>query len=331
MEKAIPSIQQVKNVLGQYSIAPVRNWLKRRNLTHTMNSRGAMVERVHGLIEAGKLSHDDLIEGAIGIEEASSKRTFIYRISHTKRDLEKIDAQLKALKVPISNERAPSVAPAMTSKLVYALNDDSTFRAKWNEVHIRIKADKRSKTFEESKQPKIIVLIVNKATGEVQLRYDKPDDRHSHMEDGTPSDQAYFDYYREKAENILGLPLEPVDLRADLERVLKAEPRIVRTNYVVDDAEDGSLTKRTQKKQGKDIRDTKGWKSMDSDGLVRTFEESPLYWLADMSGGKLKRELFCYVDAASGFVRFDADCYEDEIDYVLDQLVRKNAAKAAHA
>jgi hypothetical protein len=321
MSKQIPSIQQVRQILGKYSIAPVRNWLKRVELPHTMNTRDEMVKKVHELLETGAITEDGLIETSIGIEEASSKRTFLYRIPHTAKDLSRIDQQLSDLKIPLSAERTPSVAPTMTPQLVYAMNDSSYLRAKWNEQHIRITADKRRQTFSKTNQPKTIVLIVEKETGDVQLRYDKPDDEHSHTIENEPSDQAYFDFFREKAENMLGLPLEPIDLRPGLETVLKTEPRIVRTNYTIDDAEDGAHTKRTQKKTGKDIRDTGEWIRIAKDTTIRTFEEAPLWWLPKMSNGMLQREMFSYVDAASGFVRFDADCYEDEIDYVLNKLV----------
>lgn len=323
------SLQQVRQILGKHSIAPIRSWLKRCELPHTMNSREAMVTKVHELVAKSQITADGLIEAAIGIEEASSKRTFLYRIPHTAADLSKIDEQLKALEIPLSTERTPSVSPKSTSKLVYALNSASVLRAKWNELHIRIRADKRLREFIDTNEPKIIVLVLDKKTGVVQLRYDKPDDKHSHTIDNEPSDHAYFDYYREKAENLIGLPFEPIDFRAGLERILKTEPRIVRTNYTVDDAEDGSLTKRTQKKAGKDIRDTAEWKRIANDKMVRTFEEAPLRWIPEISGGQLKRELFSYVDAANGLVRFDADCYEDEIDYVLSKLVQESAATVA--
>ena len=291
-----------------------------------MNSRDEMVTKVHGLLESGDITEDGLIEASIGIEEASSKRTFLYRIPHAAKDVSKIDEQLDALHIPLSTERTPAVAPTMTPKLVYAMNNESIFRAKWSEQHIRIKVDKRLKEFSEIKVAKIIVVVANKKTGEVQLRYDHPDDKHSLTIENEASDQAYYDYYQEKTENMLGLPLEPIDFRAGLEKILKTEPRIVTTNYTIDDAEDGALTKRTQKKDGRDIRDTEEWKRIAKDKMVRTFEEAPLRWIPEMSNGSLTRELFSYVDAANGFVRFDADCNEDEIDYVLSQLVQASTA-----
>jgi hypothetical protein len=250
MAKAAPTLDQVKRILGNYAIAPVRNWLRRCELPHTMNSREEMAKRVQELLEGGDITEDALIEASISIEEASSKRVFIYKVGISPTELKAIDDQIAALGIPLSNERTPSTSPTATSKLIYAINTPTSFRAKWNEQHVRITADKRHKKFTETNQPKIIVLVLNKETGIAQLRLDKPDDRHSHVIDNEPSDQAYFDYYKEKAENTLGLPLEPIEFRNGLEKVLKAEPRIVRTNHTVDDAADGSYTKRTQKKQG---------------------------------------------------------------------------------
>lgn len=321
MQPSKPSRSKVGQILGKYSIASVRSWLRRKGLSATMNSRDAMTTKVHELVEKEKLTEDDLIEGAIGIEEASAKRVYLYRISTSPSDLKKIDAQLAALKVPLVTERTPSVSPTQTSKMMYAMNDTSAFRAKWNEQHTRIKVDKKHQQFIPVKEPKIVVLIVDKKTGLVQIRYDKPGDKHLHEIDGEPKAQAYFDYYKEQAENLLGLPLEPIELRTGLEKTLKMTPPVVTVVHVVDEDEEGIQSKRTQKKIGKDLRDTKAWNQMMKDPMVRTYEEAPLRWKHGMTGGKLTREVFSNVDAANGQVRFDAHCSEEEIDYVLAQLV----------
>jgi hypothetical protein len=321
MARSAPSQHKIRQILGKYSIASVRSWLRRKGLSSTMNSREAMVTKVHDLVEKEKLTEDEVIEGAIGIEEASSKRVFLYRISTSASDFKKIDNQLAALKVPLVTERTPSVSPTQTSKMQYAMNTPAIFRAKWNEQHTRIKVDKKRQEFIPVKEPKIIILVVDKKTGLVQIRYDKPDEKHLHEIDGEPKAQAYFDFYKEQAENLLGLPLESIELRGGLEKILKKVPHVVSAMHLVDDAEDGCHSKRTQKKIGKDIRDTAAWQQILQDKMVRTFEEAPLRWKPAMTNGKLTREVFSYVDAANGYVRFDADCNEEEIDYVLDQLV----------
>lgn len=321
MARSVPSQHKIAQILGKYSIASVRSWLRRKGLSSTMNSREAMATKVHDLVEKEKLTEDDVIEGAIGIEEASAKRVYLYRISTSVSDLKKIDSQLAALKVPLVTERTPSVSPTHTSKMQYAINTPTMLRAKWNEQHTRVKVDKKRQQFISIKEPKIVVLIVDKKAGLVQIRYDKPDDKHLHEVNGEPKAQAYFDFYKEQAENLLGLPLDSTELRNGLEKILKKVPPVVTVVHVVDEDEEGIQSKRTQKKIGKDLRETKAWNQMMQDKMIRTYEEAPLRWKPGMTGGKLTREVFSYVDAANGLVRFDAHCSEEEIDYVLAQLV----------
>jgi hypothetical protein len=137
----------------------------------------------------------------------------------------------------------------------------------------------------------------------------------------TASSDDYYAYFKEQAENLLGHSLEPVDLRMSLEKILKTTPRIVRSSYVVDESEDGGLTKRTQRQHHKDVRDLADWQYITTAKTVRTFEEAPVRWLNEMTGGHLKREVPTRIYAGDGIINFDADCYEEEIEYVLGQLV----------
>src|SRR5260370_20655737 len=133
MATAAPSLDRIKKILGKYSIASVRSWLKRKKLPHTMNTREAMAVKVHDLVEKGEITEEQVIEGAIGIEEASSKRTFLYRMPKNASDLAKIDKQLADLKIPLSTERTPSVSPTPKPQRQYVINGPAALRAKWNE------------------------------------------------------------------------------------------------------------------------------------------------------------------------------------------------------
>jgi hypothetical protein len=321
MTAVAPSLDHIKKVLGSYSIASIRNWLKRCELPSTANSREEIAEKVHGLIVKGSLTLAGLVAAMIGIEEASSKRTFLYSIPHSTKDLARIDKQLNDLKVVISKERVPSSDPRPTTKVVYVINGPDELRVKWNEMHKRVKAVRKTRTWSEINVSKVIVLIVNKKTGLVQLRCDNPEDEHRHLVNNEPTDDAYYEYFKEHAESLIGHSFEPVELRASLEKVLKTTPRIVKTSYTVDESDDGGYTKRAQRQKHKDVRDLADWQYIVKTNTGRTFEEAPVRWLKEMSDDKLKREVFSYVDAATGLVRFDADCYEEEIDYVLGHLV----------
>jgi hypothetical protein len=217
--------------------------------------------------------------------------------------------------------RVPATEPKKTTKVVYVINENTELRVKWTELHTRVEAVRKTREWKEKPRPKIIVLIADKKTGLVQLRCDNPEDEHSHLDEDGPTDDAYYGYFKEHAENLLGHALESVDLRPGLEKVLKAVPRIVRTRHITDETAEGGVFKRTHKQKHKDVRDLAEWQYMMDSKAVRTMEAAPVYWLKEMAVGKLKRDVFSDIDCDAGLVRFDADCYEEEIEYVLGQLV----------
>jgi len=325
------SVDRVRNIMGNFSIDSVRNWLKRCGLPSTVNSRVELIAKVHGLILQGKLTEDGLNAAIVGIEEASAKRTFLYRIPIAPSSLARIDKQLADLNVPITESAVRAMHPTEKPKLVYVINNEGELRAKWIELHTRVIALRKTRGWKETPVPKTVLLTVNKETGLVQtvnketglvqLRCDKPEDEHIHAGPSGPTAESFYSAYLGVAENLIGLKFDPVDLQPGLEKVLKQEPRIVRTAYVVDDSEDGGHAKLSHKWKNKDVRDTENWQQKSKSEIVRTFEESPLHWLKDMSGQQLHRDVFSYVDASAGQIRFDADCYEEEISYVLAQLV----------
>lgn len=280
MRSAVPSLAQIEKILGRYSIASVRTWLKSQKLTSTANSRADLAKRVHGLLEKEKVDIDTVIEGLIGIEESASKLVYVFHIDPTPAALKKLDKQLSELKVPLSSERSPAAEVKATPKLVYAMNDAQTFRAKWAEKQTRLIANRRTRSWDESSLPRVVVLVLDKKTGIVQLRYDKPLDLHSHKVDGYAKDQAYFDYYKEQAENLIGSSLTSKELRPGLHKVLLAEPPIVIPVVIDHIAEDGGTNKSGHRKKGGDPRKTKDWAEMHKPGAQsRTYESSPMRWI----------------------------------------------------
>ena len=322
MAPKLPTEEHIAKILGKYSIASVRTWLKSQKLTHTANSRADLTKKVYGLVEKGKVELDTLIEGLIGIEEAASKVVHVFTIVPTKAHLTAIDKQLKDLGVPFSDERAPAAEVTFKPKLVYAINTDSTLRVKWAEKQTRVTVNRRIREFKEVSLSRLVVFVLDKATGLAQLRYDKPFTVHSHKIDGLTTDQAYFDHFREAAENMIGLPLNPKDLRSGLRNVLLQDPPIVIPVTVDHFGEDGGTNRSGHLKRGGDPRKTDDWKRMHGTGKQdRTYEGAPMRWIPEMTNGKLSRPVFSAVDGKEGSVRFDADCHEAELEYVLAKLV----------
>jgi hypothetical protein len=71
-----------------------------------------------------------------------------------------------------------------------------------------------------------------------------------------------------------------------------------------------------------DPRSLKDFKAdMQADAQPRTFEKAPVRWQHATTNYKLYRDLWCNIDAQESTIRFDADCTEGEVDYVISQLV----------
>lgn len=323
MPTPVPELVQLKNLLAGYTVAHIRGWLKRCELPSSAGTRDELIKKVHEFLTDGKLTMEGLEAALIGIQEATSKRTFLYQIGTSPKDLERIDKQLSDLKTLFSLKPRLAPYPTETTKVVYVVNGDTELRAKWTELHVRVTPDKKTRKWKEEAVPKVVVLIVNKMTGIVQLRFDKPEDEHVHKEEGASNKKAYFDSFLAASENLIGHSLQPIKLEDALEKILKTDPRIVRVVYAVDDSDDGGRTHRAQKHKNKDVRDLKEWKQqIDAGTIVRTFEEAPLEWIKEQTDGKLQRDVLSHVYCEESMVRFDPECYEEEIEYVLSHLVQ---------
>jgi hypothetical protein len=313
--------QQVQIVLGSYSIASVRSWLKGQGLTYSANTRAALTKRVHGLIEEGKVSYDEVIEGLIDIEEASSKHVHLFRFQPNKSSIAGIDKQLSELKIPLSNERSPAVATSQTPKRIYVIDSPNELRVKWAERQIKVEADRVAREFKESPVTKLVVLVLDKGTGIAQLRYDAPETEHYHKTSGRANDSAYYRYFMDETVKLTGLAFEQVELRPRLKKIIDTEPRIVLLPIAEHQSADGGFGKNGHRGRDKDVRDTIDYKSMKANGQTRIFDAAPLKWLASASKGNLSRDVRCKVNGREGVVSFDADCQEAELSYVLSQTL----------
>lgn len=323
--------REVEKAIEGISIAALRSWLKARGVTYSAGTREAMVQRLGKLIRNGKLSRDELEEGIINIEEASSKRIFLYKI--TSRDLKKLkdrtsfDSYLEHLSIKRSAKPIKSPILPTQPVLVYVHWTSRTIRAKWAETQTMVKTDLVNQRFKTTKTKKIVLLVVDLETGMVQLRFDKPEGLHGHLNrNGNPSEDEYFSHYLGRAEKILALKLTSMELRATLKSLLESRPRIVRLPYI--DLRTGANSK-VKFASKNDIRDDDDWKAMHAEGGKRqAYDGEAVYWLPSRSDGKLSREVFTVLDARAGKLRVDADCHENEIEYAISQI-RSHQTKAS--
>ena len=315
------TLPQIQMLIGPFTSSSVQMWLRMQKLTHSASTRGEIAKRVHDGINKGQLTLQGVVDGLIGIEESRSKTVHLVRVSEAKHFAQKVDKQLTDLGTKLSPSRVLATVQSPTPKMIYAVNTPKEFRMKWGEIQTRATFDRKNLDIVKKSVPVLFVFMLDKTTGLGQLRYDSPQMVHSHQVNGVVKQQAYFDFYREKCENMTGLSFEPVDIRDRLREILLKQPPVVVPVTIATIAEDDQ-TIVYGSRSGGDPRSRKDFKAdMKEDAQPRTFEKAPLRWQHATTNYKLYRDLWCHIDALEGTVRFDADCTEGEVDYVISQLV----------
>ena len=316
-----PSLPEIQILLGPFSLSSVQMWLRLQKLTYSASTRGEIAKRVHDAIKKGHLTFQDVVDGLIGIEESRSKTVHLVCVKDAKHLAQKVDKQLTDLGTKLSSSRSLATVQSPTPKMIYAVNTHKEFRMKWGEVQTRATFDRKNLDVKKESIPVIFVFVLDKATGLGQLRYEPPEMVHSHLINGAPTKQAYLNFYREKCENMTGLSFEPLVMRDRLREILLKQPPVVVPITIATIAED-MQTLVYGSRSTADPRSLKDFKAdMKDDAQPRTFEMAPVRWQHATTNYKLYRDLWCRIDAPEGTIRFDADCTEGEVDYVISQLV----------
>jgi hypothetical protein len=316
-----PSLPEIQMLLGPFSLSSVQMWLRMQKLTHSASTREEIAKRVLDAVLKGSLTLQAVVDGLIGIEESRSKTVHLLRVGGVKHITQKVDKQLSDLGVQLSLSRILATVKSSTPKMIYALNTHKEFRMKWGEAQTRATFDRKNLEVVKKSIPVIFVFVLDKATGLAQLRYEPAEMAHSHTVNGVPTKQAYLNFYREKCENMTGLSFEPVELRDRLRNILLKQPPVVVPVTIATIAED-QQTLVYGSRSTADPRSLKDFKAdMQADAQPRTFEKAPVRWQHRTTNYKLYRDLWCHIDAQEGTIRFDADCTEGEVDYVISQLV----------
>lgn len=315
--------KQIEAAIADMSIAAIRSWLKSRALPHSANTREQIVERLLKLLREDELSEAEFHDGLCSIEEASAKRISLYSLEREAeerlRDRDTFARRLRRNGISLST--GTKAAPRLPSEpmLVYVIHSPTSIRAKWAETQIRVEVDLVRQRFVRTKTTKTVVLVADIGSSGVQLRFDKPERDHIHRDsEGQPDDKLYFAYYFNKAAEILSTALNPIDLRNALRSLVETEPRVVRV-------ESGDFrtasNSRVRFSAQSDVRDDGDWKAMHEEGGdLWAYDGEFVHWLPEASNGKLTREVFTAIDARTGKLRVEADCYEGELEYAILQI-----------
>jgi hypothetical protein len=101
--------------------------------------------------------------------------------------------------------------------------------------------------------------------------------------------------------------------------VEEEDPRVVRIH--IDNHTNQTNTKSKTNSSSSDVRDDPDWKlGYQENGSSWAWDEQRFHWLPRASSGFLKRELYTHIHAEEGYLKVNADCSDDEVNYVISQI-----------
>ena len=162
---SVPPLPKIQIALGPYSIESIKTWLKTKKLPFSATSRAEIAQRVHQLMETGKLSFDELLKALVGIEESASKHVYLFTVDADKDIGQVLLKQLTDLKIDLSGVRVPAAGVTTTPKLIYAINTQKEFRAKWAEIQTRVTLDLKTLQPKKKSLPRVVAFRSGQGNG----------------------------------------------------------------------------------------------------------------------------------------------------------------------
>jgi len=164
-------------------------------------------------------------------------------------------------------------------------------------------------------------LVTDFRARTAELRLNQPESIHAYPDaSGRSTEGAYYRAYIQKAADLLGCKIVPIELRGAIKRLVEqVDPRIVRIQ--IDDHTTQKNYKHKTTGPRADVRDNPDWQLMyQQSGDTWAWDAQSFYWLPKASAGFLKREVYTHINADEGFVNVNADCSDDEVEYVISQI-----------
>jgi hypothetical protein len=313
--------QRILPVLKNVSTRAIKAWLKTRNLATTGSTEDQLASRVAKHIAEGAFAETVLEEALIGFEESSGKRIYLFTFEKNGSNPAPWSSQrLSALSIPPPTKRKLAGDHPKPMTAIYSETDGNVLRVKWSEEHTDVKLGAEDKPVYTSVE-KRIVLVANLKRLTAELRMDPPEARHSYADAyGKMTEQAYYSAYRDRAAEVLDTALQ----KAELGRVIKAlvaeeKPRVVRIH--VDNHTGQTNFKWNVRGSRIDIRDDPEWQAHYKQfGHTWAWDSQSFHWLPEPSSDHLKRELFSHLDATEGYLKVNADCSDEEVEYAISQV-----------
>lgn len=319
---------RIKPILDNVAVEGLRAWLKSIDLPSAAYSRATITDLVSKQIADGQLAEDALCEALIGFEEASDMRIYLFRMEEipSGKPEKWLPTRLVRAGFALSQSRAFAGEREKAMSPVYARLEGGLLRMKWAERHEKSKLNERGDGVILKPAFKREVLIADFTEGTAELRLNPPDNRHPYEDaSGRMTAEAYYRAYIDKATEVLGCELIPVDLRSVIRKLVKEEdPRVVRIH--IDDHTNQKNYKTKTTGPRADVRDSPEWLlAYQEGGTTWAWDGQSFYWLPKVSSGFLSREVYTHINADEGYIKVNADCSDKEVTHVISQIRAREA------
>src|SRR5688572_19766396 len=131
---------QIEKILRNVSLTAVKHWLKISELEHSAQNAGALYELLAKLIDADKLTLEDLQAAVLEIEENGAKRIFLGTMVDKQRirSKEVFEKHLKSISLSLSKTPTVTVYNPRRPLLNYAYWGNPEVRIKFSETHEKV-------------------------------------------------------------------------------------------------------------------------------------------------------------------------------------------------
>jgi hypothetical protein len=314
---------RIKPTLDNVAVNGLRAWLKSIGLSSAAYTRPTITNLVADEIAEGRLAEDALGKALIGFEEASDMRIYLYRLDELpKSDPSKwLPNRLLSAGFALSKSRTFAGEKTKPMSPVYSEFDDKLLRVKWAEQHESLKIDDKSAKVVTTLVDRRIVLLADLSAGTAELRMNPPENRHPYEDaSGRTPAELYYLAYVDKIRDLLNCTLLPIEWRPVVRKLVEEEdPRVVRIH--IDNHTNQSNTRAKTHSSRADVRDDPDWKlAYQENGGSWAWDAQSFYWLPKVSSGFLTRELYSHINAEEGYVKVNADCSDEEVNYVVSQI-----------
>jgi len=204
---------------------------------------------------------------------------------------------------------------------VYAEFDGRHLRVKWAEQHQSLKIDDQAAKIVKTPVDRRIVLIADLSSKIAELRMNPAESRHSYEDpSGRTPAELYYQAYIAKIADLLNCSLQSIEWRPVVRKLVEEDdPRVIRIH--IDSHTNQSNTSANTHARRADVRDDPDWKlAYQENGESWAWDSQSFYWLPKASSGFLTRELYSHINAEDGYVKVNADCSDEEVNYAVSQI-----------